>query len=34
MKIYKNMEAIAGIVNEILYFHKNMSLLAFHADIM
>ena len=30
MKLYKNMAKIAGIETEILYFHMNMNLLAFH----
>ena len=33
MKLYKNMEKIAGIVIEILYYHMNMSGLVFHVDI-
>ena len=33
MKLYKNMEKIAGIAIEILYYHMNMNELAFYADI-
>ena len=33
MKLYKNMENTADIVIEILDFHTNMNLLAFHVDI-
>ena len=32
MRLYKNTLKIAGIVNEILYYHMNMSGLAFDAD--
>ena len=33
MKLYKNMAKDAGVVIETLYYHMNMNLLAFHADI-
>ena len=32
MKYLKNMEDFLAIAIEILYFHMNMKLLAFHAD--
>ena len=33
MKLYKNRLKFADIATEIFYFHTNMNLLAFHADI-
>ena len=33
MKLYKNMQNNAVTVHEILYYHTNMNLLAFHVDI-
>ena len=33
MKLYKNMENIAGIAIEVLYYHMNRNILASHADI-
>ena len=33
MKLYRNMGNNADTAIEILYFHMNMNLLAFHADI-
>ena len=33
MKLYKNMLKIAGIVNEILYYHTNMNIPVSRADI-